>query len=215
MKQTIKLGALVFMAALIIGALFIPEQAFADTYPGLKQNSIRLKVGESKTLKLKNAKGMTAKFYSDDPSIATVSRKGGKIKAKREGQVTILVIFDGADRDECRVFIDPASVAKKTMKSVRVNYGQTHIVVDRSVKDAPYEITISTKSKDENLNIMVYEETYGNMMSEVGKIDLNAKKLTLTATKKIILENGTYDEKVTIKVRTKDGKKTINRVDVI
>lgn len=219
MKQLRKLSALFLVIALVIGTLFIPEQAFASEYPGLnpglKQDSIRLKVGESKTVKLKNSKGLKAKFYADDTYFATVSKKG-KVKAKREGETSILVIIDGKWRYECSVFIDPALVAKKTVKWQCPDpfFGQTQIDVERTVEYAPFEITISTKCEDENLNLMVYEATTGNRMSEVGKIDSNTKKLTFTATKTVIIENEAGYVDVTITVKSKDGKKTISRVNV-
>lgn len=216
MKQLRKLATLFLVAALVIGTFFIPEQASAAkyNYPDLKQNIIRLKVGQSKTIKLKYSKGLKAKFYSNDTYIATVS-KDGKIKAKREGETKILVVIDGEWRRECRVYVDPAPIAKKTMyhKTGDWHY-QTHIDVVRTVEDAPFEITISTESEDENLDITVYEATSGNRMEEVGKITPDAKKFTMTATKKLILISATYDVELEIKVKTKNGKKIIEKVDV-
>lgn len=213
MKRTTKLATLFLVAALLIGTFFIPEQASASGYPGLKQDSIRLKVGESKTIKLKNSKGLKAKFYCDDTYFATVSKKG-KVKAKREGRVDILVIIDGKWRCNCMIFIDPAPVAKKTVKWQVPDpfFGQTHIDVERTVEDAPFEITIRTECEDEKLNLTVCEATTGNRMSEVGKIDSNTKKLTFTATKTVIIENEAGYVDVTITVKSKDGKKTISRV---
>lgn len=217
MKQLRKLASLLLVAALVMGTLFIPEQAFAAKYPGLKQDSIRLTVGQSKTLTLKNAKGLKVKFYSVDSRIATVSKKG-KVTAKKEGMTTIHATIDGKWPCECRVYVDPKPVAKKTVKWICPNSwdgAQTHVVVERTVKDAPFEITISTESEDENLNLTVYEATSGNGMSVVGKIGPDAKKLTLTATKTIIIESATWDVRINITVKTKDGKKTIKKVTVV
>lgn len=216
MKQLRKLATLFLVASLVIGTLFIPAQASAGKYdyPDLKQKIIRLKVGQTKTIKLKYSKGLKAKFYSNDSYIATVS-KDGKVKAKREGETEILVVIDGKWSRECRIYVDPARVAKKTVDHKTGDWHwQSHIDVVRSVEDAPFEITISTESEDENLDITVYEATSGNMMREVGKITPYSKKFTMTATKKIILVSATYDVELKIKVKTKDGKKTIDKVDV-
>lgn len=216
MKQLRKFGALLLVAALILSTLFIPEQAKAVTkYPGLKESSIRLRVGESKKLTLVNSKGLKVKFKSYDKSIATVSQKG-KVKAKKEGRTTIGVTIDGKWRRSCTVFVDPKLVAEKTVQHTVKNDGsQCQIRVIRTVKDVPFEITISTESEDENLKLKIFKATSGNKMSKVGTIDLYAKELTLTASNTIIITNETDTPvDVTITVKTQDGKKTISRVTI-
>lgn len=225
MKQLRKLATLFLVAALVIGTLFIPEQANAATKkPGIKESSVKLTAGESKTLTLQNTKGLKVKWSSGNKSVATVTQKG-KVKAKKAGRANIFVHFSKKDSngyyvsagsDSCWVTVSAKAVAEKTVKvTCPESQYQTQIHVKRTVTNAPFEITISTKSEDENLGLTVYEATSGYQMKQVGTIDSNTKELTLTATKTIIIKNNNDTEvDVTVKVKTKDGKKTITGVTV-
>lgn len=224
MKQFKKLATLFLVAALVISTLFIPKQANAATKPGIKESNIKLTAGKSKTLTLENTKGLKVKFSSGNKSVATVTQKG-KVTAKKAGRANIFVYFKKKDSngnyvsagsDSCWVTVTAKAVAEKTVKvTCPESQYQTQIHVKRTVTNAPFEITISTKSEDENLSLTVYEATSGNKMSEVGKIDAAAKELTLTATKTIIIKNNNNTEvDVTVKVKSKDGKKTITGVTI-
>lgn len=225
MKQLRKLATLFLVAALVISTLFIPEQANAATKkPKLKESSVKLTVGKSKTLTLQNAKGMKVTFTSTNKSVATVTQKG-KVKAKKAGRTNILVSFKSKDSmgnyvvvgsDNCWVTVSAKAVAEMTKKCTCSYSGsQTQIHVKRTVKNAPFEITISTKSEDENLSLTVYEATSGYQMKQVGTIDAAAKELTLTATKTIIIKNNNNtEEELTVKVKSKDGKKTITGITI-
>lgn len=74
----------VIMSILTVFSLLTPNTGFAKAKKmALSKTKLTMKVGESKTLKVKNTK-KKVKWSSSKKSVVTVSKKG-KIKAKKAG----------------------------------------------------------------------------------------------------------------------------------
>lgn len=95
----------------------------------LNNNDISLYVGDSYTLKLKNAKGKV-KWSSSKKSIATVSSKG-KVKAKKKGACKITAKV-GKKKYTCKV-----KVRKEKVKVIKV------MVTPTPLPTAPPNVSIT------------------------------------------------------------------------
>ena len=82
MKLTKRLGAVLMMAMLVLAMSMSASAAKAK----ISKKSQTIAVGDSFTLKLKNASGKV-KWSSSNKSVATV--KKGKVTAKKKGKCTI------------------------------------------------------------------------------------------------------------------------------
>lgn len=238
MKQLRKLGAVILAAALTLSLSAVPAQAndfkFAAKQeitllgagyngPALKDQSLTLRVGESKKIGLKNCSGLKVTYRSNDKSIATVSKKG-KVKAKKEGRTSISIVVKTKKGEmrgnwSCRIDVKPALASKKTVNETIEAGKQLQLKITSTKKDAEIEITISTKSEDENLNldIGVPEDpnNYAQKVPVVDHITLDQKEVTVkikASTKVIIWNEGNAPVDVTMKIKTADGKKTISNV---
>ena len=77
-------------------------------YAKLSRKKVTLKVGKTKKLKVKRARGDKVKSWkSSNKRIATVS-KGGKIRAKKRGKATITVTLKSGKKARCKVTVKAA-----------------------------------------------------------------------------------------------------------
>lgn len=238
MRQFKKLGTLLMAAALTLSLATAPKQAAAgksqpvekqrtirlglgENLPRLVDHSLNLRVGESKTIQVKNCGGLKVTYKSGDKSIATVS-KTGKVKAKKEGRVYISVIAKTKKGDlrgnwSCRIDVKPALTDKKTVKKTIDANRQLQIQVFKTVKNAEMEITITTDSEDENLKldigIVEKPNNYSAKIPIVDHITPDKKEVTIKTSKKVVIWNDMENAvDVTVKVKTADGKKTIQSI---
>lgn len=215
MKQLKKLSAFLLTAALVLGTLCVPVQAQAKGFPQLKEHSLTLQAGKSKTLTLKNCKGLKKTFKSADKSIATVSKKG-KVTAKKAGKTSISITVDKKYHFSCTVTVKPKPIAEKSEAHTIQTDKQCQIWVYKTVKDTPVDIKISTESENENLKLDICEVTSGFKGSTVGTIDQYTKEVSISAKKMVFIINDTEEPvDVNIEIKTQDGKKTISSVKII
>lgn len=108
MKNTMKkaMAAVMVMAAMLLAMPGTDAQAATMR---ISKTSMTLKIGKSKTLKMKNATGKV-KWKTSKKSVATVTQKG-KVTAKKAGKAFIQAKVSGRTY-ECRVTVKGA--AKKT-----------------------------------------------------------------------------------------------------
>lgn len=215
MKQLKKLSVFFLTAALILGTLLIPVQALAEGVPEMKEHNLTLQEGKSKTLTMKNCKGLKVTFRSNDKSIATVSKKG-KVTAKKVGKTSIRVTVDKKWYFSCTVTVEEKPVAEKTATQAVQADKQCQIWVYKTVKDTPVDIKISTESDNENLKLDICEATSSNKGVAVGTIDQTTKEVTISSKKMVFIINETGEPvDVTIEIKTQDGKKTVSSVKFV
>lgn len=237
MKRLKKLGAVILAAALTLSLFQTPVQAadvkpaakqeitllggVGDSFPALKDHSLTLRVGESKKIGVKNCKGLKVTYKSADKSIATVSKKG-KVKAKKEGRTHISVVAKTKKGElrgnwSCTIYVKPALASKKTMKETIEAGKQLPVNVTSTQKDAGLEITISTESEEDSLNldIGVTANKSSYKTTRMGRITPDEKEMTvkIKASQKVVIYNeGDTSVDVTITIKTEDGEKTISNV---
>lgn len=240
MKQLRKFGAVILAAALTLILSVVPAQAKTSDYksvakqeltllgagyngPALKDQSLTLRVGESKKIGLRNCGGMKVTYKSDEKSIATVSQKG-KVKAKKEGRTYIYITVktkkgEMRGRWSCRIDVKPALADKKAVNETVKAGKQLQLKIASTKKDAEMEITISTKSEDENLTLSIgvpeNPNNYAEKVPVVDRITAYKKEVTVkikASTKVIVWNEGSAPVDVTMKIKTADGKKTISNV---
>lgn len=117
----------------------------------------------------------------------------------------------------CRIDIKPALTDKKTVKKTIDANRQLQIEVFKTVKNAEMEITISTDSEDENLKldigIVEKPNNYSAKIPIVDHITPDKKEVTIKTSKKVVIWNDMENAvDVTVKVKTVDGKKTLQSI---
>lgn len=236
MKQFRRFGTIILAAALAFGLSAAPAQAVTKEFqsaqrqgitmfgavkkwPGLKDQSMVLRVGDSKKIGLKNCSGLKITYASDDKTIATVSKKG-VVKAKKEGRTYIYVTAKTKKgkmrgRWSCRIDVKPALASTKTLGGTIRPGKQMQLNVSSTEKNAEMEITISTKSEDVNLNLSIgipkNPNNYAEKVPVIDRITPDKKQVTVkTSNRVIIWNNGNTPVDVTVKIKTANGKKIIS-----
>lgn len=83
----------------------------------ISKKSLSLRVGKSKKLKAKYARGDKVKSWkSSNKKVASVSKKG-KIKAKRRGKATIIVTLKSGKKAKCKVTVKASKKKRHPKKS--------------------------------------------------------------------------------------------------
>ena len=134
MKKTLFL-----VTAVLIAVSFLPKNAEAATVR-LDQKKFTLTAGERFTLNIKGT-GKKATCTSSNKSIATVTKKGCNVVAKKAGKVTITAKI-GNKKVKCRVTVKkaaPKPYLTATTKTLRV--GESFLLIQGQYTD--YESTFS------------------------------------------------------------------------
>ncbi len=164
----------------------------------LKNSSFVLEVGETKNIEIKALpKGLSLSdliWLSSDETILSVD-KNGKIKALKEGEVTVTVKSrDGSYETSCKIKITKNKIAVEKVEitgASEVNVGST---IKLTAKISPNEATDKEVSwKSSNTNIAVIDKD-GNVKG------IKAGEVTITVTTND--GNKTATHKVTVKAKT-------------
>ena len=134
MKKTLFL-----VMAVLIAVSFLPNNAEAATVR-LEQKNFTLTAGERFTLNLKGT-GKKATCTSSNKRIATVTKKGCNVVAKKAGKVTITAKV-GSKKVKCKVTVKkaaPKPYLTATTKTLRV--GESFLLIQGQYTD--YESTFS------------------------------------------------------------------------
>ena len=134
MKKTLFL-----VMAVLIAVSFLPKNAEAATVR-LEQKNFTLTAGERFTLNLKGT-GKKATCTSSNKRIATVTKKGCNVVAKKAGKVTITAKV-GSKKVKCKVTVKkaaPKPYLTATTKTLRV--GESFLLIQGQYTD--YESTFS------------------------------------------------------------------------
>lgn len=236
MKQLRKFGTVILAAALAFGLSIAPAQAAVkerpdarrqeiklsgagEKLPALKDQSMELRVGDSKKIGLKNCGGLKVTYKSDYKAIATVSKKG-IVKAKKEGRTYIYITVktkkgEMRGRWSCRIDVKPALASTKTVEGTIRPDKQLQLKITSTEKDAEMEITISTESQDPDLKLSIgipkNPNNYAEKVLVVDRITPDKKQVTVKTSNKVIIWNDSDTSvDVTIKVKAVNGKKIIS-----
>lgn len=182
-KTMSRTTACVLTSALIIGGMMTTKASSqAAAKATLVTKNLSLKVGQSKTIKIKKVAGATYSFKSGNKKVATVTQKG-KVNGKKTGSTKITVKQTKSGKTvkigDVKVKVSAASASVKlTSKSLPVvgTSDDTHFTVYyKKGSDIPYI------ALNDVYSYYTFVERYSNPDFNIA-LNTNGSKLTLTRT---------------------------------
>jgi predicted extracellular nuclease len=168
--KTLKRSIIMILSVILLsGSVMAPATTTtveASSKPKLNKTSMVMTVGETAKLKLKNSTEDDVKWSSTKKSIATVS-KTGKVKAKKEGNTTIVATYKDK-KYKCKVTVNAAEEATEKAETVWISATgkKYHTKVDCGNINENNASLVTKDYAVNNLNLEPCKKCYGDVPSD-------------------------------------------------